>query len=472
MLKIYLQLLQKKRRSAGWTLAELMIAAALTLVVVGAAGFGLVTILRENKMANATGEMQYDSNRAGAFISEEIRNASMIENDNIMTSTGAIDKTGLDTIAPSFKYQTGDSRQPILVLKIPGIAERVIYYIETSASPWRGPLVIRRWGPGLLSTGTYSSNKEPGDWKGNVLIDMVAQTVDSNKKKCKNSVLKTSDTKSTDATKNWYRIPQSDADVKGFFICVRDDGQLAEVHTQATTSNQQQMDKMASKIEQSRYRSKFNYDVVTQVFARSRADGAVGLKFPDYSLLPGGLYPNEKGNLKITILSTNLPCQPGVSGKEDVKVTSVQTMDLGNSPTAYKDGGTTALPMIPTTIVKFTVSEDNTSGCDPTGYLEITTGDINKTQREIVYGTNGESLSSIIKDTTALATAKTILQGKGLLDSTGNNLKLADNQVVYFAELSKQVISPEIVNGKVTQVITQETDPVLDDTIFLVELLP
>ena len=68
MLKIYLKLLQKYRPSAGWTLAELMIAASMTLMVVMASGFGLIMILKENKVANATGEMQYDLNRAAEFI--------------------------------------------------------------------------------------------------------------------------------------------------------------------------------------------------------------------------------------------------------------------------------------------------------------------------------------------------------------------------------------------------------------------
>ena len=72
MLKIYLKLLQKYRPSAGWTLAELMIAASMTLMVVMASGFGLIMILKENKVANATGEMQYDLNRAAEFINEEI----------------------------------------------------------------------------------------------------------------------------------------------------------------------------------------------------------------------------------------------------------------------------------------------------------------------------------------------------------------------------------------------------------------
>ena len=52
MLKIYLKLLQKYRPSAGWTLAELMIAASMTLMVVMASGFGLIMILKENKVAN------------------------------------------------------------------------------------------------------------------------------------------------------------------------------------------------------------------------------------------------------------------------------------------------------------------------------------------------------------------------------------------------------------------------------------
>ena len=79
MLKIYLKLLQKYRPSAGWTLAELMIDASMTLMVVMASGFGLIMILKENKVANATGEMQYDLNRAAEFINEEIRSAKTIE---------------------------------------------------------------------------------------------------------------------------------------------------------------------------------------------------------------------------------------------------------------------------------------------------------------------------------------------------------------------------------------------------------
>jgi type II secretory pathway pseudopilin PulG len=55
----------------AFTLIEVLLGVALALIVVSAAGFGLVNILRNEYKANAESEIRNNLNRATEFISDE-----------------------------------------------------------------------------------------------------------------------------------------------------------------------------------------------------------------------------------------------------------------------------------------------------------------------------------------------------------------------------------------------------------------
>ena len=154
----YFKLFQKRTSTAGWTLLELLTACALSVVVVGGAGFGLLSILQNNKIATATSTNQHYLNMGVEFISDEVKTASVIDSDLSKLSTDArfFTATYSSEIASGLVI-------PILSLKIDGLDERVVYFLrdkskETSSTStvWSGPMMLYRWGPNYSSTGNYN----------------------------------------------------------------------------------------------------------------------------------------------------------------------------------------------------------------------------------------------------------------------------------------------------------------------------
>jgi prepilin-type N-terminal cleavage/methylation domain-containing protein len=158
-----LKLTKSTKKSAGFTLIELLVAAIITSIIVSIAGWGLVTLMSSKKVADTQTAMQGETNRAADFINDEIRRAERIETD---TSTA-----NLTAVAANF---TPGSSTVVLALQIPDVNQRVIYYVENSSDPWRGPKVIGRWGPALDSNGKYTNATNPTAWQKEVLIDRIA----------------------------------------------------------------------------------------------------------------------------------------------------------------------------------------------------------------------------------------------------------------------------------------------------------
>lgn len=122
-MKKLLKILKTRNSSSGFTLIELLIAASITTIVVSLTGTGMVAITENNKKAKAETERRVELNRALDFIADEIRQAKPI-------ATNA--SANLATVAPNFILT---SKTPVLTLQIPGVSERVIYYIASSTSP-------------------------------------------------------------------------------------------------------------------------------------------------------------------------------------------------------------------------------------------------------------------------------------------------------------------------------------------------
>ncbi|MEM8777738.1 MAG: hypothetical protein AAGF26_02465 [Cyanobacteria bacterium P01_G01_bin.49] len=473
MSKIYFKLLNKIHASAGWTLVELMIASSLTLIVTMVAGFGLMTVARENQVANITGGMQHDINRAAEFITQEIRSASVIEN--------SLEASDLMTFASDFET-TG--KTPVLALKVPGVPQRIVYYVQDAASNsiWRGPAVIRRWGPGFKSDGTYDSTQyTPNAWRGSPLVDMVVSKLPADQKDCRNTTTSRTEGIYKDTSgEKWHRLPKANADVKGFFVCVHKDKQLAQLHIYGTTlytdssgKAQGQLRSVASTNNaNSRYSSKANYQVLTQAFARSEKVGSNGENFPDFYVdrINKQLTIEEDGKAQITVLSVDIPCEGGTLPPSDVttqlnKESDGSTQPIGlaaigvasNQASAVSSGDSLTLA----------VEATNNGGCVGMPAMMIMRSDeVSNENPHGLYSSNDSQylqLDKIITDDNARNAVKSELQNKGLLKSDGNTLNLADNQVLYFMEFGFEttVAADSLISP---------TDAFYNDAIVLVEL--
>lgn len=151
-MKIHSKISRSCTSSSGFTLVELLVAIAITGIVITASGFGLVNILQANKRAEAQTERRIDLNRALDFIADDIREAQSVSKT----------KPSEWTLSPSTDYT------PIFYIKKPNsFPKPIVAYYTRSASgvEWRGPLVIYR--------------SDDADSGGSALIDAISDTAAS-----------------------------------------------------------------------------------------------------------------------------------------------------------------------------------------------------------------------------------------------------------------------------------------------------
>ena len=189
----------------AFTLIEVLLGVALTLVVVSVAGFGLVNILRNEYKTNAESEIRNNLNRATEFISDETRRAERIV------------KNQSDIVRPDRNRIPSDA-QMILALQLPNYKDQIIYYTTSASNPWIGPRVLHRWGPPLDSNGNYELVDGSGDripngsseevtnanWIHSALVDMMSDYGQVPDRDCD----------------GWNRVPAEIDYVSGFFVCV------------------------------------------------------------------------------------------------------------------------------------------------------------------------------------------------------------------------------------------------------------
>lgn len=131
--------------SKGFTLVELLVAVAITGIVITVAGFGLVAILQANKKAEAQTERRMDLNRALDYIADDIKESS-----------------SATTEYPSGWGIPSNTYTLVLFLTKPDNS-RVAYYTRSdSGVEWRGPQVI------------YRSEKQ--DDGGQALVDAISDS--------------------------------------------------------------------------------------------------------------------------------------------------------------------------------------------------------------------------------------------------------------------------------------------------------
>lgn len=169
LISLPISLPKKSKVSKGFTLTELLIGASLTLIVIGAAGFGLYQTTRSSKTGNNQAERRSEVARAYEFISDEMRKAKTIEpNQSVTLATAKTNATGFT-----------DSGDVVLALDLPNVdndgntatTARVVYYVKDkpSGSVWKGPKILYRWGPPINDSGEYTS----GAWESKPLIDQL-----------------------------------------------------------------------------------------------------------------------------------------------------------------------------------------------------------------------------------------------------------------------------------------------------------
>ncbi len=205
-----IKLFNKQKYSAGYTLTELIIGAGISVVVIGAAGMGLMNLMRGNANSSVQAERRAEVNRALEFISDEVRRAETIQTDVSNTSSGV-----LYSDLPSGFGTNGE--KIVLALNVPDLGQinpdkKIIYYVKPKPdNTWLGPNVIYRYGPPLdTSGGSYTSNA----WVNQALIDRVDdQTI-------------------TPACSGGTAI-----DAKGFAACVESNERIAKIYVHGKFSD-------------------------------------------------------------------------------------------------------------------------------------------------------------------------------------------------------------------------------------------
>jgi type II secretory pathway pseudopilin PulG len=195
-----------RKRLTGFTLVELLIAAALTALIAATTILSLVNILQINQQAESETLRRQDLNRSLEFISDEVRRATQIDPDAT---------TGVTDAAPDFTLPVG--AEAILSLRIPGIEKPVIYYVQNSVSPWLAPRLIYRWGPPLNQNGNYPSSSTPSSWQSQVLVDLLTDSLPDPNNICQTG---------------WSANPAVE-NRDGFYTCVSPGGRSVELHLRA-----------------------------------------------------------------------------------------------------------------------------------------------------------------------------------------------------------------------------------------------
>ncbi|MFM2315253.1 MAG: hypothetical protein RLZZ04_4529 [Cyanobacteriota bacterium] len=174
--KEFYKLLKKNQANSGFTLIELLVGLVMSIFVIGALGFGLMTVLQTNQRENSKVKARTENSRALDFISDEVRRARNIETDTTIN-------------APRFPASL--DKTVVLALDIPEISdsgtmdsdknadtknERIVYYLSSNnGSNWKGPQVLYRWGPLLDANGKYVDDLGVL-WESQALIDGINTT--------------------------------------------------------------------------------------------------------------------------------------------------------------------------------------------------------------------------------------------------------------------------------------------------------
>jgi prepilin-type N-terminal cleavage/methylation domain-containing protein len=145
-----------KRKVRGFTLIEIIIALAITGIVLVLAGSGLFALMNANQRSQIETADRLELEQALSFMTDEIKMSQYIATSLPVKSNSESSR---------FRSASGSSKiQTILILNPPpssGLTDPIVYYLANppSRSVWIGSRVIYRWGPTLLQNGNYSDGR-------------------------------------------------------------------------------------------------------------------------------------------------------------------------------------------------------------------------------------------------------------------------------------------------------------------------
>jgi prepilin-type N-terminal cleavage/methylation domain-containing protein len=162
------QRMNTRKVTGGFTLTELLIATAITGIVLTMAGTGLITLLSSNQSAEQRQNRRQELNRAMSFISDDIRAAQRINRtqDSSPTVSAIMALNDAARLFPTeVPYASSIAGTVALYLEIPvgvcgstQVTDRVTYEVRTirttflNTTPtlgeklWRGPYLLYRHG--------------------------------------------------------------------------------------------------------------------------------------------------------------------------------------------------------------------------------------------------------------------------------------------------------------------------------------
>lgn len=289
-----LSFIKKDNSNSGYTVTELLIGFALSCVVVGAAGFGLVNTILMDQKASAKGTIQYNTDRSMEFITEEIKLGRKIEADAV----AALDE------APDFTLPEG--AKPILVIQVTDVPQRIIYYTRPATDIWLGSTVIERWGPNFNLQGQYKEDEinNPEKWESHVLID----NIDGN-------------SMTSSCPQDWQSTNTNAP--QGFNACVDPQERLVKMNLTTTTTN-------------STWKKDVNYNVETMAFTRSNVAQGFNDNVPRFTITNKQLVLDTQANVTWQYLGRDITC--GATGPDVPVETNLyidgnkQTWDTNSSP--------------------------------------------------------------------------------------------------------------------------------------------
>ncbi len=205
LFKLLKKVFNWQRFNQGFTLIELLVAVVISTIVIGIAGFGVMTMLTMDNKAEASIERQVDLNRAFDFLTNEIHMAQRI-NSTATTVANGTTVTVDDVVASSGLnlLDLGNYGTTVLYLEIPindppgvcpagspnaGLAppspsdyDRVVYDIRANSGVWLDPRVINRYGRIPDSNGTINPCDSPV--ASDIFVDAISD-IDINPTNCK-----------------------------------------------------------------------------------------------------------------------------------------------------------------------------------------------------------------------------------------------------------------------------------------------
>jgi prepilin-type N-terminal cleavage/methylation domain-containing protein len=395
MYKRFIQhkLFQPNTTTKGFTLPELLVAAAISLGVVTIGGFGLVSILTSSQVANAQNERRIELNRSLDFISTEVRHAASLVKD-----------VATESLPSAFTNSQPADAQPVLMLKLPANSTPIIYYVASSSgNTWLGPKVVYRWGPHFEDNGSYQDANTPSSWTHEPLIDRIENT----------GALPT------------CRPGWTGNGTPGFLACVNDTGSIAELHQNGRLFKNMGANEI--------------YKANTTVAARSMHASISTFTPPNgntFTVDSGTVTFGADASMTIRVIGGQVTCgQGGPSIPSNATLNFVLpdsttdrvTVEPGSTYTRTVNAGTTLT-------VTGNLLDNRTDSCGNTTISYHSSANDWKTSnaKQVITLYNGDSAPSF-QPYGGQTSLISFLEDANILEN--NTLQLADNQVVMTFEL-------------------------------------